>query len=638
MKIPGNTTHEKSSTFLMVPGAEMLGWTKNVSAIDLVYRGAASAGSQWQESRCPVAALVSGGPPKPAISTLDECAAKAKTCANANFVSFSAKLHDCSWFETCSFTSASLRRFAGNGTDYQSQVLHNGTQAVGCCGDLYECTRPLGNLNADCKTANRGNWDTFGNTSTASTVVHAPPLHYVAANATKVEVAKPCVTNGNNKIHGTQPLRVPVFVENVFELLGSAEHGHPGEYFLDSVEGFVYYVPHAGEATADVEGVLPSVEVLVNATGVHNASFTNIVFEYATWMRPSSSIGFVDIQAGFCLACPVGKESGCAQDPGDGRGVSPATAALIFEETPAAVAFHAAREITIDGCRFQHLGSNGLSFSSDLSGLGSQNNTVRHSTFADISASAVAIGTRGNPTNRSSPAQQDTSNTVADCTITHVAREYRGHPALLVGFSRRTTLIHNAISMVPYSGVSLGWGWSAFPYTFGGQNSIIGNHIWRHMQVLGDGGGIYTLGAQGNLPFHSPYHPYKNKTAILPPSVMHRNHIHSAGNTETAKLDHDGLGEGSHSPGGLYTDTGSTNWNISSNVVQDVPMWLMGCRSYDPWIGPDWQNHNWYDNASHHSDNQASRCPATGVEVDGAQWPAAAVEIMQRAGPRTKGR
>jgi hypothetical protein len=302
------------------------------------------------------------------------------------------------------------------------------------------------------------------------------------------------------------------------------------------------------------------------------------------------------------------------------------------------VAFYGSHGVVIEGCTFRHLGANAVSFSQDpRTGRGSQNNTVGYSAFIDISASAVAIGTRGNPTNRSALAQQDKDNTVHDCSISHVAREYRGHPALLVGFSRHTTLAHNEISMVPYSGISLGWGWSAFPYTYDGGNALIGNHIHHHMQVLGDGGGIYTLGAQGNLPFRSPYHPYTNKTAILPPSVQYRNYIHSAGNAATAKLDHDGLGEGSHSPGGLYSDTGSTNWNISHNVLRSVPMWLMGCRPYDPWIGPNWQTHNFYDNASHHSDNQASRCPLIGVsEVDGAQWPAEAMDIMRSAGPRTK--
>ena len=119
------------------------------------------------------------------------------------------------------------------------------------------------------------------------------------------------------------------------------------------------------------------------------------------------------------------------------------------------------------------------------------------------------------------------------------------------------------------------------------------------------------------------------------------NWIHGGGTTETATRDHDGLGEGSHSPGGLCasaclfsqlsagssgvvlrirealerdreterqrdpdpgsercgcmrfvdTDEGSTNWNITHNVVAGVRSWLAGCRAGCPWIGPDWQSY-----------------------------------------------
>ena len=69
---------------------------------------------------------------------------------------------------------------------------------------------------------------------------------------------------------------MPAFFENVFELLGSAKFGHPGEVFLDSAAGFVYYVPHSGQSPSDVVGVLPSVEMLVNATGVHDMNYTNM--------------------------------------------------------------------------------------------------------------------------------------------------------------------------------------------------------------------------------------------------------------------------------------------------------------------------------------------------------------------------
>ncbi len=46
-----------TGTAFIVPGEQMLRWVHNVSAIELVYRGAASAGSQWTESRCPVASI-----------------------------------------------------------------------------------------------------------------------------------------------------------------------------------------------------------------------------------------------------------------------------------------------------------------------------------------------------------------------------------------------------------------------------------------------------------------------------------------------------------------------------------------------------------------------------------------------------
>ena len=77
------------------------------------------------------------------------------------------------------------------------------------------------------------------------------------------------------------------------------------------------------------------------------------------------------------------------------------------------------------------------------------------------------------------------------------------------------------------------------------------------------GGAIYTLGAQGNLPFEMPT-KYRNTSTILPPSMQQGNYIHDAGSQATAVLDHDGIGAGSHSPGGLYSDEGTTNMNIVS--------------------------------------------------------------------------
>ena len=205
---------------------------------------------------------------------------------------------------------------------------------------------------------------------------------------------------------------MPAYVENVFELLGSAG-GQPGQFYLDAAAATIYYVPHvrlsltrlcstplvlsstidlgggtlrirseqrcaaqAGQTPENTVGQLPMVETLVEATAVTGVTYEGVGFEHATWMGPSTNLGFVDVQAGFCLTCPRGTESGGGT-------------AACHRETPAALQFHQVSKVSFTGCRFAHLGSNGISFSK-----GSHGNSVSRCHFSDISASAVAIGAR----------------------------------------------------------------------------------------------------------------------------------------------------------------------------------------------------------------------------------------------------
>ena len=203
---------------------------------------------------------------------------------------------------------------------------------------------------------------------------------------------------------------MPAYVENVFELLGSAG-GQPGQFYLDAAAATIYYVPHvrlsltrlcstplvlsidpqeeglpgseqrccaaqAGQTPENTVGQLPMVETLVEATAVTGVTYEGVGFEHATWMGPSTNLGFVDVQAGFCLTCPRGTESGGGT-------------AACHRETPAALQFHQVSKVSFTGCRFAHLGSNGISFSK-----GSHGNSVSRCHFSDISASAVAMGAR----------------------------------------------------------------------------------------------------------------------------------------------------------------------------------------------------------------------------------------------------
>ena len=64
--VPGTLMQARPLTFPTPPPAcpdpklRWQGWKHNRSAIELVYRGGDSAGSQWQESRCPVASIANG--------------------------------------------------------------------------------------------------------------------------------------------------------------------------------------------------------------------------------------------------------------------------------------------------------------------------------------------------------------------------------------------------------------------------------------------------------------------------------------------------------------------------------------------------------------------------------------------------
>jgi hypothetical protein len=215
-------------------------------------------------------------------------------------------------------------------------------------------------------------------------------------------VAEPCAWTGNIKIGGSQPLRTPAYIENVYELLGTEESG-PGDFYIDAGASLVYYVPHADEAPDKTVGELPLLDRLIDSEGASDIKFEGINFQHTTWcvftddwlqcnpnchathsvfacrMGPSTPLGFVDIQAGYTLVCQQGDycSSGSANLPGEAR------------ETPSSLQFRAASNVSFSRCSFGRMGSNAVGFSH-----GSHNNSVRFCHFDDLSASAVAIGTR----------------------------------------------------------------------------------------------------------------------------------------------------------------------------------------------------------------------------------------------------
>ena len=89
----------------------------------------------------------------------------------------------------------------------------------------------------------------------------------------------------------------PYYFENALEFLDA-----PGEWYLNSASGDLFYLPQAGEDISSSTVVAPALASLVQINGttdktVHNIKFQGLAFQYATWMTPSNE-GYAETQAG----------------------------------------------------------------------------------------------------------------------------------------------------------------------------------------------------------------------------------------------------------------------------------------------------------------------------------------------------
>lgn len=103
--------------------------------------------------------------------------------------------------------------------------------------------------------------------------------------------------------------------------------------------------------------------------------------------------------------------------------------------------------------------------------------------------------------------------TIERNTITDAANEDWGCGAVSAGYVRDTDISDNTISHVNYSGICVGWGWTAHESGMR-NNRITDNSISDYARQLYDVGGIYVMSNQpgsvisGNtisMPYPAPY-------------------------------------------------------------------------------------------------------------------------------------
>jgi hypothetical protein len=421
----------------------------------------------------------------------------------------------------------------------------------------------------------------------------------------------------------------PLYLANAYEFLDAQ-----GEWYINPGAGALYYIPLAGQNMSNVSVELPVLQSLVNVGGTYDAparniTFSGITFTGTSWLGPSGNQGFADQQTGAYMAgnqnWPADRINSCQQGCAQFEAVRPH-----WFQMPAAVQVSAASGITFTDSQFVNLGQTAIGIGNVANahasgvGLGASGITITRSEIARSSAGGVVVG--GVRADAHHPSDQRMVN--RDITVSHnrihdLGVEYRGNVSVLNTYVSTATVSHNEIYNMPYSGLSLGYGWGAndaggsnhyanrglYNYqprystpTTASNNKLINNYVHDVMQQMTDGGCIYTL-------------------AWNPNAEISGNHC----------LRTNGWF-------GLYFDEGSKYYRATGNVFSSTGTWATA----NYWGGENMGNWtltgNWSTNNSTNVTNGDRGNVVNGnVVVSNGNWPSGAQAVMAGAGPGGSG-
>ncbi|GMV98962.1 MAG: hypothetical protein AMXMBFR84_01020 [Candidatus Hydrogenedentota bacterium] len=252
------------------------------------------------------------------------------------------------------------------------------------------------------------------------------------------------------------------FVENFPQALDA-----PGEWYLDTVNGVVTYIPMPGETLDNTTIVAPKLASVVtfsgdaaNATHVEHVTLDGLVLKHAD--HTIGPDGFTNQQAAWSV-------HGAIQGQG-------------------------ARNVAIKNCEITESGTYGIWFQQQCEDI-----AIVHNNIHDMGAGGVRIGHMGNdPTVRA---------TIDNNWIHDLGQIYPAAVGVWIGRSSHNTISHNRIHDFYYTGISIGWSWG-YDESSANHNVIEYNHVYNLGKgLLSDMGGIYLLGiAPGTTVRNNVFH------------------------------------------------------------------------------------------------------------------------------------
>jgi hypothetical protein len=267
----------------------------------------------------------------------------------------------------------------------------------------------------------------------------------------------------------------PVYFINHMSLLDE-----PGDFYYDKKSQKLYYYPMDGEQPSTSVGYVPVSEGLINIMGtesatINNLTFTNLIFKHGQWKRPWSE-GFSVVQAENYI-----------DNPDDYTWYS--QWGLII---PAQFQVSFADGIEVKGNNFENISAVAVGFLDRVT-----NSYIKGNLFYDVGAAAATIGRGTHEESLNHNAINICRNiTISNNLIREIGQTFQSSAAITAYYVNQCVITHNDIAYVPYTGISLGWGWGNNE-PLCSDNEISFNRVDNVMHSMWDGSQIYTLGDIG---------------------------------------------------------------------------------------------------------------------------------------------
>lgn len=367
---------------------------------------------------------------------------------------------------------------------------------------------------------------------------------------------------------------IPTWVANDYLFIDQA-----GEWYIDRDTCKIYY---KADGTMDgKEAYLPVTEQIIDMTYASNITFEGITFSHTSYTHTSEN-QYLDQQANGHLY--------------DGK----------WHQVPGGIRLTGCTGITFDGCDIRNMGTAGIQIRSDVTKM-SDGNSILNCRIYDISYSGIIVA-EISAHHGYKNYQLVKNTTIRNNLITRVGIDMFDSPAITATYTNGTIIDHNEISYCPYSGISLGWGWSDEESNNNtaamrdlGKATVTNNYIHDVCKTNYDGGAFYSLGWNEG-------------------TVVSGNYIYNSGNGDD------------HGEISIYLDEGSCYMEVCDNVVG-------GQSSY--WAQMYYSNihhNNWHDNYYDASisdrANGSNNTLTNNIAVEDGDFTqySAAMEIIENAG------